>query len=277
MTRGLSTLVDNLSELTICKCGPNDKKDIITKAKKVKDKDYVLIKCNTCNFKKKLIANNLIKRFPSAFKLCKGNLKKFLLLLRKGVYPYEYMNSMDKFDEIELPSIDNFYSSLQKKHISDKDYAHAKKIWNVWDMKTIGDYHNLYVQADTAQLSDVFESFRSTCLKVYYLDPEYFVSTSSLLFQAMLKVTKAEIETFTDIDMILMTEKGIRGGLTQVVEKHAVANNKYLHDYDSTKESVFLQYLDANNLCGFAMCKKLPLKGYKWADISIFDEEFIKN
>ena len=121
---------------------------------------------------------------------------------------------LKKFDEIELPSIDKFYSSLHKKHISDKDYAHAKKVWNVFGMKTLGDYHDLYVQADTAQLSDVFESFRSTCLKVYNLDPAYFVSTSSLLFQAMLKVTKAEIETFTDIDMILMTEKGIRGGLT---------------------------------------------------------------
>ena len=93
----------------------------------------------------------------------------------------------------------------------------------------------------------------------------------------MLKVTKAEIETFTDIDMILMTEKGIRGGLTQVTKKHAVANNKYLPDYDSTKKSVFLQYLDANNLYGYAMCKKLPLNGYKWVDISMITEEFIKN
>ena len=86
--------------------------------------------------------------------------------------------------------------------------------------------------------------------------PCYFVSTPSLAFQGMLKVTKAEIETFTDIDMILMTEKGIRGGLTQVVKKHAVANNKYLHDYGNTKKSVFLQYLDTNNLYGYAMCKK---------------------
>ena len=277
MARGLSTLVDNLSELTVCKCGPNDSKDIITKGKELKGKDYVLIKCNTCNFKKKVKANILINRFPSTFKLCKGNLKKFLLLLRKGVYPYEYMDSMDKFNETELPSIDKFYSKLQKKHISDKDYAHAKKVWNVFGMKTLGDYHDLYVQVDTAQLSDVFESFRSTCLKVYNLDPAYFVSTPSLAFQAMLKVTKAEIETFTDIDMILMTEKGIRGGLTQVVKKHAVANNKYLHDYDNAKESVFVQYLDANNLYGFAMGKKLPLNGYKWVDISMITEEFIKN
>ena len=144
-------------------------------------------------------------------------------------------------------------------------------------MKTLGDYHDLYVQVDTAQQSDVFESFRLTCLKVYNLDPAYFVSTPSLAFQAMLKVTKAEIETFTDIDMILMTEKGISGGLTQVVKKHAVANNKYLPDYDSTKKSVFLQYPDANNVYGYAMCKTLPLNGYKWVDISMITEEFIKN
>ena len=79
----------------------------------------------------------------------------------------------------------------------------------------------------------------------------------------MLKVTKAEIDTFTDIDMILMTEKVIRVGLTQVVKKHALANNKYLPDNDSTKNSVFLQYLDANDLYGYSMCKKLPLNGYK--------------
>ena len=144
-------------------------------------------------------------------------------------------------------------------------------------MKTIGDYNKFYVKADSAQLSDAFEGFRSTCLKVYNLDPACFVSTPSLAFQAMLKVTKAEIQTFTDIDMILVTEKGIRGGLTQVVKGHTVANNKYRHDYDSRKKSVFLQYIDGNNLYGFAMCKTLPQKSYKWADISMFDEEFIKN
>ena len=90
-----------------------------------------------------------------------------------------------------------------------------------------------------------------------------FVSTPSLAFQTMLKVTKAEIDTFTDIDMILMTEKVIRVGLTQVVKKHVLANNKYLPDNDSTKNSVFLQYLDANYLYGYSMCKKLPLNGYK--------------
>ena len=93
----------------------------------------------------------------------------------------------------------------------------------------------------------------------------------------MLKITKIQIELFTDIDMVLMTEKGIRGGLTQVIRKHGIANNKYLPDYDSSKKSTYLQYLDANNLYGYAMNKKLPLNGYKWADTAIFTDEFIKN
>ena len=100
--------------------------DLIAKAKDLRNKDYILIKCNTCNFKKKVVANNLIKRLPSTFKLCKGDLKKLLSSLRKGACPYEYMDSMDKFDDTELPSIDRFYSKPQKKHISDKDYVHAK-------------------------------------------------------------------------------------------------------------------------------------------------------
>ena len=93
----------------------------------------------------------------------------------------------------------------------------------------------------------------------------------------MLKITKVQIELFTDINMVLMTEKGIRGGLTQVIRKHGIANNKYLPDYDSGKKSTYLQYLDANNLYGYAMNKKLPLDGYKWADTVIFTDEFIKN
>ena len=96
-------------------------------------------------------------------------------------------------------------------------------------------------------MSDVLENFRTLCLKQYQLDPAYFISTPSLALETMLKITKAKIELFTDIDMVLMTEKGIGGGLTQAVRKHAIANNKYLPNYDKSKDSTFLQYLDANN------------------------------
>ena len=123
----------------------------------------------------------------------------------------------------------------------------------------------------------MFQNFRYLRLKDYDLDPTYFVSTPSLAFEAMLKMTIVKIELMADIDMVLMTEKAIRGGLTQVIRKLGIANNKYLPTYDKTKKSVFLQYLDANNLYGYAMNQKLPLDGYEWADVSIFTDDFVKN
>ena len=100
------------------------------------------------------------------------------------------VDSMDKFKEKELPTIDKFCSSLINSNISKDDYNHAKKVWNLFKIKNLGEHHDLYVQADTAQLSDVFENFRYSCLKDYDLDPTYFVSTPSLAFEAMLKMTK---------------------------------------------------------------------------------------
>ena len=187
------------------------------------------------------------------------------------------MDSIDKFKEKELPTIDKFCSSLSNSNISKDDSNHAKKLWDLFKIKNLGEYHDLYMQADTAQLSDVFENFRYLCLKDYDLDPTYFVSAPSLAFEAMLKMTKVKIELLTDIDMILMTEKAIRGSLTQAVRKHGIANNKYLFTYDKTKKSVFLQYLDAKNLSGYAMNQNLLLDGYKWAHISILTDDFVKN
>ena len=219
----------------------------------------------------------LTANFPNTFKLCRGNVQKFLLLLRKGVYPYEYMDNMSKFDEKGLPTIDNFYSKLSSAGISTRDCAHAKKVWQSFKMKDLGGYHYVYVQSDVAQLSDVFENFRSLCLKRYELDPSHFVSTPGLAFEAMLKWTKVKVELLTDIDMVLMVEKGIRGGLTQVVKRHAAANHEYLPSYGSSKKSLFLQYLDANNLYGYAMSQKLPLDGSKWDNIDKFTSDFVKN
>ena len=149
-----------------------------------------------------------------------------------------------------------------------------KKVCDLFKLNNLGEYHDLYVCADTAQLSDVFENFKYLCLKDYDLDPAYFLSSPTL---AMLKTTNARIELFTDIDMILMTEKAIRGGLTQLVERHAVANHKYLPSYDKSKKSIFLQYLDANNLYGYSMSQNLPLDGYKWANTLIVTDKFVKD
>ena len=183
------------------------------------------------------------------------------------------MDCFDKFDETTLPNIENFYSKLELSNIDVKDDNHAKKVWDIFNIKNMGGYHHLYVQADT----DVFENFRSLCLKEYQLDPACYVSTPSLAYDAMLKITGAKIELFTDIDMVLITTKRIRSGLTQVIKKYSVANSKYLPDYDKTKDTTYLQYLDANNLHGYGINKKLPLYLYEWDDVSIFTEDFTKN
>ena len=230
----------------MCECEENSHKNIKIKLKDIGNNRLIRTSCKSCRSKKDQPLSTLIERFPSTFKLCKKNMEKFILLLKKCVYPYEYMDSFDKFDETTLPNIENFYSSLELRNFDVKEYNHAKKLWGIFNIKNIGDYHDLYVQADTAQLSDVFENFRSLCLREYQLDPAYYVSTPSLAFDAMLKITGAKIELFTDIDMVLMTEKGIRGGLTQAIKKYAVANNKYLDNYGKTKDSIYLQYLDAN-------------------------------
>ena len=187
------------------------------------------------------------------------------------------MNDWNKFIETKLPSIKDHYTNLKLKNITKEDYDHAKNVWDAFKIKNIGQYHDLYVQLDTAQLADVFENFRTGCLKEYELDPSYFVSTPGLALEAILKKAKVKIELLTDIDMVLMVENAIRGGLTQVVKKYGVANNKYLPDYDKTQKSTSLQYLDANNLYGYAMIKKLPLNGFKWSDPNKYTSKFIKN
>ena len=132
--------------------------------------------------------------------------------------------------------------------------------------------------SDTLFLADVFENFRNVCLSNYELDPAHFVSLPGLAWQACLKKTNVELELLTDYDMLLMIEEGIRAGICHAVHPYAKANNIYTKDYDSSKESSYIQYLDANNLYGAAMLEKLPMNGFKWvSDISDIIEKFIKS
>ena len=133
---------------------------------------------------------------------------------------------------------------------------------NITDM---GEYHDLYLKSDVLLLADVFENFRNTCTKYYNLDPAHYYTSPGLAWDAALKMTDVKLELLTDIDMHLMIEKGIRGGISTITNRYSKANNKYMgDDYDYTKPSKYIIYLDANNLYGWAMCKPLPVKDFKW-------------
>ena len=140
----------------------------------IKHKDNRLIyKCKKCDDISNKSADALKEKFPNTYQICNEDLNKFILSLRKGVYPYEYMDSWERFNETSLPPKKSFYSELNLEDISDKDYLHAQKVWDVFEIKNLGEYHDLYVQSDTLLLADVFEKFRNTCIEIYELDPAH--------------------------------------------------------------------------------------------------------
>ena len=138
------------------------------------------------------------------------------------------MDSWERFDENTIPPKDAFHSELNLEGISDTDYEHVKKVCKSFEIKNLGGYHDLYVQCDTLLLADVFENFRDKCIEIYELDPAHFLSAPGLAWQACLKKTKVELELLTNIDMLLMVEKGIRSGICQAIHRYAKANNKYI-------------------------------------------------
>ena len=134
--------------------------------------------------------------------------------------------------------------------ITDAEYAHTKRVCKDFKIKRLGKDHDLYVQSNTLMLADVFENFRNVCLTIYELDPAKFISVLGLAWQAVLKKTLVELDLLTDIDMLLMVKKGIRGGICHSIYQYAKANNKCMKDYDKNKELSDLQYRDVNNLYG---------------------------
>ena len=187
------------------------------------------------------------------------------MLLKKGVYPYDYMDDWSRMDETELPPKEAFYSRLNESHISDEEYEHAKQVWNTFDCKHLGDYHDLYMLTDVLLLADVFESFRDLSLTAYGLDPAHYFTTPNFAWDAMLHKTGVKLELLTDYDQYLMVEQGLRGGIAMISHRHAEANNPEMGDgYDASKEHSYISYLDANNLYGWAMVQPLPEGDFQW-------------
>ena len=253
MSTSLSELVDNTSGIfNTIEC-----KSCIGKIKNNSQCCFVglknkrlIYKCKKCKEEWKKPTNKLIENFPSVYQFCNGDLNKFVLLLRKGVYPYEHMDSWEKFDENTLPPMETFYSNLNLEDISDEDYTHAQKLWNVFEVNNIGDYHDLHVQSDTLLIADAYENFRNMFLNIYEPDPAHFGSVARLVWQAYLKKMGVKLELITDYGMILMIEKGIRVRICQATYRYVKANNRYMKDYKKNVESSYIEYLDANNLYG---------------------------
>ena len=215
MLTSLSKLIDNLSEdLHNDKC-----KDCKSYLDYMTTKDEKLIfRCFSCkkNYEKNF-NKDLIQRIANTYEFYNGDLNKFILLLRKDVYPYEYIDSWQRFDEASLPDKEAFYNNLNMEDITDVDYRHGKTVFEFLININLGDYHDLYVQSDTLLLADVFENFRNIYIKVYEVDPAYFLSAPELAWQACLKRTKIKLELLTDVDTLLIVEIGIRGGICHAI------------------------------------------------------------
>ena len=178
MTSSLSNLADNLSEgLRSDKC--KDCKSCLDYMT-TKDEKFIF-RCFECKKNSmKNFSKELIKRFANIYEFCNGDINKFILLSRKGVYPYEYMDSWGRFNETSLTDKEAFYSNLNMEDITDVDHRDAKRVFKSFNNKNLGDYHDLYVQSDTLLLADVFENFRNMCIKVYKRDPAHFLSAPEL-------------------------------------------------------------------------------------------------
>ena len=191
MATSLSKLVNNLTE------GIHSDKCIKCKSNlcymKVMD-ETLIFRCFNCkkNYKKE-INKELVERFSSTYKFCNNDLNKFVMLLRKGVYPYEYMDGWDKFNENSILSKESFYSSLAMENITEMDYIHANNVFKTFKLNNLGDYRDLYVKSDTLLLADVFEKFRKACIETYELDPAHFISLPGLAWQACLKKSRSGI------------------------------------------------------------------------------------
>lgn len=175
--------------------------------------------------------------------------EQIAMLERKCVYPYDYVDSFERLAETILPSKDHFKNKLNNADISDVDYEFAWTVWRNFSMNTLGDYSELYMKTDILLLADVFENFRNTCHRIYKLDPAHYYTAPGLSFDAMLKLTRIQIELLTDVEMLTFVERGIRGGISQCSKRHIKANNKYMKAaYKSNEETSYLMYLDGEFL-----------------------------
>ena len=259
-------------------CIPNNEENYISFSKNIKTGEYTNKKGETKDKYFKIVFKDSMKFLLSSVEALVKNLPKegfkniekyftpeqVKLLKQKGFFPYDYMDDIEKLKDTKPPTQEAFYSKLTGHGINNYNYQHVLNVWKTFKMKTFKEYLELYNISDVLLLADVFENFRDICLKNYGLDPAHYYTAPGLAWDAMLKMTKINLELLSDVDKLLMVEKGIRGGISIISNRYGKANNKYMKDYDKNKASKYLMYVDANNLYGWAMSLKLPVHSFKW-------------
>lgn len=167
---------------------------------------------------------------------------KIALLTRNCALPYEYLNSQEKLKETHLPPKESFYTTFMDSAVSDEDYELTKLAWAAFTSKTLCEYVSLYMKTEVFLLADVFEHFREQCLRGYGLDSAHCYTSPGFTWKAMLKFIKIKLELLTDVDMRLLIELSVKGGISQCANRYALVNNKYMPIYD---EIIYLVYFDA--------------------------------
>ena len=259
-------------------CIPNNEENYISFSKTIISGEYTNKKGETKNKYFKIVFKDSLKFMASSLEALVNNLpegtlnnlnkyftpEQVKLLKQKGFFPYDYMDNIEKLKDPKPPPQKAFYSKLTGKGINNYNYNHVLNVWKTWKMKTFKEYLELYNITDVLLLADVFENFRDICLKNYGLDPVYYYTAPGLAWDACLKMTGVNLELLSDVDKLLMIEKGIRGGISIISNRYGKANNKYMKDFNKKELSKYLMYVDANNLYGWAMSQKLPVHSFKW-------------
>ncbi|XP_072159613.1 uncharacterized protein [Bemisia tabaci] len=216
--------------------------------------------------------DNLVSSVPEtslvhARRLCTND-DQFNLVKKKGVYCYDYISDAKKLADTVPPPKEAFYNRLQNTHISDADYERFCTTWTAFGFKNLGEYADFYLKLDVCLLADVMQEFRGFCMNNYGLDCINYLTLPAFSYDAFLKMSRVQIELFTDIDMIQFISASIRGGISQCSLRHAIADNPLVTGEENrtpfTEPSTYIQYLDVTALYAYTMCKYLPYGGYHW-------------
>lgn len=202
------------------------------------------------------------------------------ILCQKGIFPYEYITSLEKLGDKHLPPIHQFYSSITNEHITLDEYTRAQQVWSLAKCKSLKDYMLVYLKSDVLLLADCFENYRNLTYDTFQLDPVHFVSSPHLSWHSMLRYTKVELELMIDGQMVSFIEHGIRGGVSAIINKYAKANIMSTDSFNDKLPPSEIAYFDCVNMYGFNLGKRLPLNNFHWLtndEIKNFDVNDISN